>query len=215
MNLSKRLEGLYDLIPQDSILVDIGTDHGLLLIKAVVSGRSRYAYGLDINELPLQQAHDNVVRFGCEERVSLVLSDGLQSFNETGDCFVLAGMGAETIWGIIDYYEFDNDDTIIVQSNTKHYWFRKTATQAGFDIVDEVFMFDNEKPVFIIVLKKSGQKTYSERELRLGPLLIQKKTKDYMNYLAMRYTHLEKIKHNRHDLELEFKDIAAIIKKGQ
>ncbi|MDE8185730.1 tRNA (adenine(22)-N(1))-methyltransferase TrmK, partial [Erysipelothrix rhusiopathiae] len=81
-------------------VADVGTDHGLLLIKAIQEHKAIMGYGLDIAEKPLQQARDNVERFGFHDKIELHLGNGLEGFKGDADCFVIAGMGAETIWSI-------------------------------------------------------------------------------------------------------------------
>lgn len=214
MKLSKRLQAIHDHIPKGAILADIGTDHGLLMIQAIQSGQAVFAYGLDINKEPLQQAHDNLVRFSLEAKIHLILSDGLASFKEDADTFVLAGMGAETIMGIMDAYEFKETDTIIIQSNTKHYWLRSTLIDSGYTITKEIFMMDQGKPVFIQVVQKIPSRAYSECEKHMGAYLINHLDTEYENYLTQRLDYLETIKHNNTFLEEEYQCILKLLKKG-
>lgn len=214
MKLSKRLEALYDLIPTDSRLVDIGTDHGLLMIRAIESGKSTHAYGLDINPMPLDQARENIARHNLEDKIELVLSDGLDKFEGNGDCFVLAGMGAETIWEIMKVYSFSPSDTIIVQSNTKHPWFRETVSANGFVIEDEVFLMDKGIAVFIMVLKKGVSKTLSYVDCVIGPVLGQKLSVEYRDYLIEQHAHIKTIKHNRESLNALFEVLDNVVGKG-
>lgn len=214
MRLSKRLKAIHDHIPANAILADIGTDHGLLMIQAIQSGQAQKAYGLDINADPLQQAHDNVVRFSMEDKIELILSDGLKSFNQTADTFVLAGMGAETIWSIIDAYTFQENDTLIIQSNTKHYWLRQTLNQNGFSITKELFLMDQGKPVFIQIAKLKKSDPLSPCEKHLGAYLIKSMTPEYHHYLQERSIYLKTIKHNNTFLEEEYHCILKHIEKG-
>lgn len=39
MNLGKRLESVYALVPERSVLVDVGSDHGYLPAKLVKNGK--------------------------------------------------------------------------------------------------------------------------------------------------------------------------------
>lgn len=213
MNLSNRLESLFQLIPENSVLVDIGTDHGLLMIRAIESKKSVHAYGLDINKLPLASAKANVKRHKLEDKIELYVSDGLKSFDKEGTCFVLAGMGAETIFGIIDAYEFNPSQTLIIQSNTKHPWLRETLCENGFEFIDEVFMMDKGIPVFIMVVNKGNTSKLSFEDAVLGPILKNKMNKEYTDYLVEYHNHLNKIKHNQKHLEETFKVLDEIVGK--
>ena len=192
MRISKRLQALYDLVPVCDYLVDIGTDHGLLIAAAVKNGRCKYAYGLDIVDGPLQQAQRNIDKYDLGKSISLIKSDGLKSFNKQGDVFVIAGMGAETIVNIIDAYTFNVNQEIIIQSNTKNPWLRKTLVEKGFMIIDEVFLYDNRKPVFIMKVKLGNQEL-SVTEQYIGPILMTQENSDYDAYLEHQVRKLKKI----------------------
>lgn len=192
MRISKRLQALFDLVPVCDYLVDIGTDHGLLMIAAVKSGRCKHAYGLDIVEGPLNHAKRNIIKHDLGESITLIKSDGLKNFDKKGNVFVIAGMGAETIIEIIDAYSFDSSQEIIVQSNTKNPWLRNELVTRGFTIVDETFLFDNKKPVFLMKIKK-GKQMLSLKEQYLGPVLMNKHNAEYEDYLQHQVVKLERL----------------------
>ena len=206
MKLSKRLQGILEMIPQGSVLADVGTDHGLLMIKAIKEQKVTFAYGLDINPLPLKQAHDNVVRFAYENKIQLILSDGLKSFEEKANCFVFAGMGTETILEIIKAYEFKDEASLIVQSNTKMALLREKMNYLGFKIIDEMFLMDKSIPTFIIKFTK-GKEVLTPEDLILGPLLRNADNKSYEAYLNGREKHLESIKKFDKNLNHEYQCI--------
>ena len=62
--LSHRLLTIANMISQDSFVIDIGTDHGLLPIFLICSGRVHEAYAVDKSSQALQQAKKNISRFG-------------------------------------------------------------------------------------------------------------------------------------------------------
>lgn len=214
MKLSNRLQAIHDELPKNCILADIGTDHGLLMIKAIQSGVAKYAYGLDINKDPLQQAHDNVVRFAMEDKIELILSDGLKSFSKTANAFVLAGMGTELIWSIIDDYTFDDEDIIIIQSNTKHFELRHLIHDHGFQILKERFMMDQGKPVFIQVIQKGKAHSMTVCQAHLGAYLLNHLDQEYEDYLIQRRDYLKVIAHNNTKLKEEYTCILNVLEKG-
>lgn len=206
MKLSKRLQAILEMIPQDSILADIGTDHGLLMIKAIKDQKVSFAYGLDINPLPLKQAHDNVVRFAYENKIQLILSDGLKEFEGKANCFVFAGMGTETILEIIKAYKFRSEDSLIVQSNTKIALLREKMNHLGFKIVDEMFLMDKSIPTFIIKFIKK-EEILTPEDIILGPVLRSSQNPIYEAYLNGREKHLENIKKFDDNLNHEYQCI--------
>lgn len=192
MKLSKRLNAIYNLVPECNTLVDIGTDHGLLIIKTVMENKTKIAYGVDINQGPLDQAAENVKKYDLNDKIHLCLADGLVGFKAQADVFVLAGLGSETIWGIIEAYPFDENQTIIIQSNSKLTWLRKTLFKNGFSILNEKFLYDRKKPVFILVVKKINQ-AVSLEDIYLGPILKNQSNLDYFKYLEKRCVNLSEI----------------------
>lgn len=214
MKLSKRLQAIHDEIPHDAIIADIGTDHGLLMIAAIQSGRATFAYGLDINPDPLQQAHDNVVRFDLQDKIQLILSDGLKSFEHRANTFVLAGMGSDLIWNIMKDYPFEADDTIIIQSNTKHYDLRLALVNHGFTINKEIYLMDQNKPVFIQVVQYRQADPISLCQAHLGVSLEEAQNPEYKAYLEQRSDYLSQIAHNNSKLNEEYQCILGALKKG-
>lgn len=212
MKLTQRLKALYDLIPQDSVLVDIGTDHGYLVIKAVKDNKVRHAYGLDIGVGPLNQAKQNIKQYGLENNITLMLLDGLKGFEADANCYVIAGMGAETIYSIISNKDFKEDDIILIQSNTKNAWLRKELNKLGFRIRDEVFLIERNKPVFIMALSL-GSQNLTEEEILLGPILLKAENESYYHYLLQRLSHLETIKQHRDVDQVEIDSIKNYIKE--
>lgn len=205
MKLSNRLQAIHDLIPLQAVLVDVGTDHGLLMIAALQSGRVLQGYALDIAKKPLEAAKRNVTTYGLDGRVHFELRDGLKGFMGDGSCYVIAGMGADTILGIVESYPFASQDTIIVQSNTKLAWLRAQLNAFGFVIVEEVFLIDKTIPTTILSLKKTGEKqSFDDVDLWVGPCLKQHHNREYDAHLKDRLAYLETIKHHDELLEEEY-----------
>lgn len=182
MNLSKRLNHIINLIDPCEVLVDIGTDHGYVLIDAIKKNKCNKAYGLDIASGPLSFAKNNIEEHGLENQIELMKLNGLIGFTHDADTFVIAGMGYETIINILSNYKFNSTQTIIVQSNTKQYDFRKELNKLNFKIIDEVFFYDNKKPVTILKLKLEDEKL-SDYEYFIGPILKDSVNIEYVNYL--------------------------------
>ncbi|AZK44247.1 SAM-dependent methyltransferase [Erysipelothrix piscisicarius] len=215
MKLSNRLTEIFNLIPDQARVADVGTDHGLLLIKAIQEHKASFGYGLDIAEKPLQQARENVERFGLKDKIELQLGNGLEGFQGDANCYVIAGMGAETIWSIISNYKFNENDTIIIQSNTKNAWLRQTVSEHGFALIDERFILEREIPVFIMVIKvsTSNQSALTQEDVLIGPMLKKQLNEDYRIYLTNRANHLYSIKKHNVAFEEEYNTIKNILEK--
>ena len=82
---------------------DIGTDHGYLICSLVEEGIAQRGIAADINAMPLDKARQEVIRRGLEERIQLVLTDGLTGIDpEEVDEVFIAGMGGDLMAQILD-----------------------------------------------------------------------------------------------------------------
>lgn len=177
--LSKRLEVVSSFIKDNSKIIDIGCDHGLLSIYLAEKYQNINIIASDVNKNALSSAIKNIKERGLEEKIETRLGNGLEVISpEEIDTVVIAGMGANTIVGILKYSQdkLVNVDNIIVQSNTDLYFLRKNITSIGYYIEDEVLVED--KGIIYTVIKfTKGKKKYNYKELYLGPILLEKNDK--------------------------------------
>ncbi|TNF07749.1 MAG: SAM-dependent methyltransferase, partial [Bacillota bacterium] len=162
MARNKRISFLAELTKGYHKVLDIGTDHGLVLKKAFEKGYIQEAIASDINEKPLNQARRNLKNYP----VHYVTSDGFLAINESFDLAVIAGMGAYLICDILNHAP-KHDVTYILQANDKHEILRKYLMDHGFKIIDE-YLVDDKFPYLILIVKR-GSMILSEDELYLGP----------------------------------------------
>ena len=180
IKLSKRLEAISSLIPQNSKVIDIGCDHGLLDIYLYQQKISNKVIASDINENALNNAKENIKKNNLEKYIETRLGSGLDTLNEDDniDTIVISGMGAHTVISILknNKQKINNVKNIIVQSNTKLDFLRKEITKMNYMIEDELLVEDNKK-VYTIIKFIKGKKKYTKKEIILGPILIEKNTK--------------------------------------
>ncbi|CAM3572550.1 class I SAM-dependent methyltransferase [Erysipelothrix urinaevulpis] len=214
IKISNRLQAIGALVPDGSVLVDIGTDHGLLMLHLLEEEKIQFAYGLDIAKEPLESAAQNLKAYPMySDKVHLILSDGLKSFDNDANCFVMAGMGGETIRDIIQAYDFKANDTLIIQANSKLFLLRKFLNRHNFDIIDEVFIEDNGKYYTFIKAIKDNCGGLSEESLVLGPVLTEKKEPLYLDYLNQRQKHLQTITQFNKEVKHEYDIIKKYLKR--
>ena len=63
LKLSKRLQAIYDLVPQSNVIADIGSDHAFLPIALVLNGKVTRAYASEVNEGPYEMSVKNVEKY--------------------------------------------------------------------------------------------------------------------------------------------------------
>lgn len=177
--LSIRLEVVSSYVNDNSKIIDIGCDHGLLSIYLANKYKNISIIASDINKNALNNAITNIKKEKLEDRIETRLGSGLEvvEANEI-DTIVISGMGANTIVGILKYStdKLKNVKNIIIQSNTDLYFLRKEVTKLGYYIEDESLVEDSNI-IYTVIKFSKGKKRYSYRKLYLGPILIEKNDK--------------------------------------
>lgn len=121
-------------------VADIGTDHAYLPIWLARNGLVEKAIAADINLGPLQKAAMNVKRHLVSDLVETRLSDGLdQVFPHEADDIIIAGMGGETIAGIIQKAPWlkQNKKNLVLQPMTCAKELREFLAREGYALQDE------------------------------------------------------------------------------
>ena len=93
----KRIETLASLVDKDAYVLDIGTDHAYLPIYLYKNNITKSIVGSDISKNALEYAKTNLVKYGLENKIKLIVSDGFKNINETFDIAIISGVGTETI----------------------------------------------------------------------------------------------------------------------
>ena len=103
INISKRLEAISNLVPNNSRIIDIGCDHGLLDIYLYQHNISKKIICTDINQNALNNAILNIKKNKLEKHIETRLGNGLEVLNDEDDIdtIIISGMGSHTIVGIL------------------------------------------------------------------------------------------------------------------
>ncbi len=183
--INKRLETIAHMIQKCMVAADIGTDHAFLPIYLIENGIAEKVIASDINKAPLDSALKNIKSRQLEDRIELVLSDGLSNINEDCDVIIIAGMGFYTCNHILDEADekLDNCKQIIIEVNKDVDKLRKYLSDNDFIINNEEFIREKGHDYIIIDAKKGKHHDLNEKEILCGPILMQKKNKDYLEYV--------------------------------
>lgn len=193
--LNKRLKAITELIEPCEVLMDVGSDHGFLPLYLLLNKKIKHAIIGEINQGPLEQAKKNF-RDYANLSVSYLLSDGLKQNNQKLDAVVIAGMGYETIEHIIlqDIEQFKSISQILIQSNTKNDQLKQFLNDNHFSIIDESIVKDRKYFYPVIKVKYDQNKQLlNKSEILFGPILIQKNTDIFKDYLLFQKGIEEKI----------------------
>lgn len=192
--LSKRLIQVGDFVPQDAVLLDVGSDHAYLPIHLVKTKRISKAIAGEVVKGPYESAVANVKSASLEEQITVRLANGLAAFDPAVDdvtTITIAGMGGHLIAEILE----DGRDklcqvsTLILQPNNGERHLRQWLQAHDFTISDEKILAENDKIYEIIVAhpRKSADKL-TEAELCFGPFLLQEKSAVFLEKWASELT---------------------------
>ena len=111
--ISKRLLCCASIIRPGARVADVGCDHGYLGIYLLQQGIASFVAAMDLRPEPLEKARQNAARFQTADRMSFAVCDGLAAVGKGFvDTVVCAGMGGDTISGILDDCTWAKDPEI-------------------------------------------------------------------------------------------------------
>ena len=144
--ISPRLLACAALVPPCRRAADVGCDHGYMAIHLLQSGAVESVIASDINEMPLQSALHNAVRYGVREKMSFYLSDGVRKIPRDFDCLICAGMGGDTMVSILEAAPWLRSDqyTLILQCQSKTPLLRRYLSDNGWAIDRETILRDGK-----------------------------------------------------------------------
>lgn len=175
MIISKRLKAIANFVPQNSILGDIGTDHGYLPVYLIENNISKKVIATDISKNSLEKTIDIVKVKELKERIDTRLGDGLEVIRPFEiDTVVISGMGGLLI---IDILEGNKDITnsitnFIFQPNIASKELREYLYENSFEIIDEKLVYESNKFYETIYAKRGKSYLRKDIYLEIGEQLI-------------------------------------------
>ena len=192
--LSKRLKSIADLVPNNARVIDIGTDHAYLPIYLYENNITKNITASDISSKVLKSSLDNLKKHNLDDKITLVLSDGLKSIKENFDVAIIAGMGTHTIKKILSASPIPN--TLIIQSNNDHYELRLFLNTLDYKIAKEI-VIEDKLHYYIIIKFQKGRELLSKEELLFG----KSNNINYYSYLLDKYQKIHKKSQDKKYLE--------------
>lgn len=136
--LDARLSAAFAYVRPGHAAADIGCDHGKLSAALAGSGRCPLVLACDLRPGPLQKARAACAAYG--DRVQFRLGSGLSVLRPgEADDIIIAGMGAETIIGILEAapWVYDARYNLVLVPATKHSILRRWLARSGFALAGE------------------------------------------------------------------------------
>ncbi|MDY0234615.1 MAG: class I SAM-dependent methyltransferase [Gudongella sp.] len=196
MKLSNRLETILKLIPQNSIVADIGTDHGYIPRELIKNKISKFVIATDISAPSLEKTKEIVKNEDLDKSIDTRLGDGLSLIKEFEvDVVLIAGMGGILISEILTEakQKLDTFGTYILQPMVGADELRKYLINNGFRIVDEELAKEEDRIYEIIVAQRGLQAFTNEIDYEINPLLIEKNHPFWRELILNRIKQKEKV----------------------
>ncbi|NLY86419.1 MAG: SAM-dependent methyltransferase [Tissierellia bacterium] len=220
MKLSNRLIAIANFVPKNSIVADIGTDHGYIPVYLVENNIAKKVIGTDISKGSLDKIIDYIKTLNLEHIIDARLGDGLEVIKPYEvDTVIIAGMGGLLIRDILEKNKEVTDSiaNFILQPMVAAKELRQYLVDNNFEIIEEELVKEDGKYYEIIFAKKG--KSYIEKEIyyEISPLLIKKKHPLLREFIQFRLRELENIIEEIKDINTEkskerYLEISAKIK---
>jgi tRNA (adenine22-N1)-methyltransferase len=185
----KRLEAVASFVGRGARLCDVGSDHAKLPIWLFNNEIISSAVITDINEAPLKRARAAIERAGFLSRSLFFCCDGLAGIDPRSfDTVVMAGMGGETIAGILSRAPWLKDGfSLILQPNSGQYELRAWLYSNNYAITEGRLAREGGRFYTIMTAKGDNfPQRPSEAELYAGSEFVLAKDAlfcDYADYL--------------------------------
>ena len=183
---SLRLNEIFNLVDKNSIVADIGTDHGIIPIMLSKFNLAKKIIATDISENSLNKLKEKLKQNDNINNIETRVSDGLNSFFEYEiDTIIISGMGGILIKGILNT-NLDiakTAETLILSPNNSLDVVRKFLVNNNFKIIDEKDVFENSKYYQILKVSYGKDLFYEDYEYNYGKILIKNKSKNLKLFL--------------------------------
>ncbi|MBO4359245.1 MAG: SAM-dependent methyltransferase [Erysipelotrichaceae bacterium] len=185
------------MIEKGKTVFDVGSDHALLPCFLVKEGICPKAYAGEIAEGPLSRSRETIEKYGLEDKVFPVLSDGLSHAGDDVSIVVIAGMGYHTIKHILDSCDVSRYQYFILQSNNDVDKLRQYISDHSYTIEDERVVHDG---FYYQIIRFSADlhDSYTPKEIKYGPILLRNRDETFLSYLEERRMRLIKINDRAH-----------------
>ena len=174
IHLDSRLSMIAQLVGRCECYADIGCDHGRLGAFMLQSHLCQRAILTDISEPSLNKARTLLGKAGLLDRVRLEVCDGIPILGDDVDTVVISGMGGTTIADILHAGRDKlGGARLVLQPNVGTRELRSALCEIGYSIVDENVIRDSRR-LYVIIAARPGEAKYCEKQLIVGPVLLEK-----------------------------------------
>jgi len=199
MELSLRLQTIADMVPT-SVVADVGSDHGKLMIALFESGKITHGYAIENKKGPYNRLVSALEKENLIDFIVPLFSDGLDDLPESVNTVVIAGMGGNAIIEILKRHprKLDKISTIIVDAHSCLGKIRNEISNLGYIIADERII--KEEGIFYEIIKfiKADLAIYNENDYEFGPILRNEKSAVFKEKYQSRIDEINNIISTKH-----------------
>ena len=189
INLSPRLQCIADYVVPGSRVIDVGTDHAYVPIWLLQNRICSSAAATDIRPGPLKNAAFDAEKYGVSDCLKLILCDGLTGCTpDMADTLILAGMGGETIMGILNTSPWALEQHLILQPQTKKSELRSWLKARGLCVLDAVLAYDAGRIYLVWSVGKGEMRDCAA----IDPILMEKRDPLLKPYIEDHFKRLRK-----------------------
>lgn len=178
MNINLRLKSIINEIEGTS-LADIGCDHGIVSVNALIENKVKRVIACDISDKSLDKAR-NLARQNNIKNIEFRCGDGLSVINDGEiDCVVIAGMGGCEIINILSK-KLDSIERYVLLAHTHVKDLREFLVANSLKIIKDEVLY-SDKHYYTIIVAEKGKDKLTKKEILLGRDSL--KNEFYKNYL--------------------------------
>ncbi len=178
--LDHRLGAIYEMVKGGTV-ADIGTDHALLPVALVASGRCTAGFACDIGQGPLDSAGRTIAAAGLSDRIERILCDGIPPRCYDCDTVIIAGMGGLLIADILARAALTPQTQLLLQPMTKAPELRRWLLTHGFFIRREQYVREGKMLYVILDASPGPSEDYTEAELEVGKFTDSAPGREYLS----------------------------------
>ena len=160
--LSHRLKIIMSLLGKCRCLADIGTDHGMLPIFAVTSGKAAKAIASDLRSGPLERCRKNVEFYGVAGKIDVRQGNGFESIDpDEADAAAICGMGGMLICEILSDAlsrgKIAPGTKLLLSPNTHDEYVRRLLYGGSFEKIREKALRDSGRIYLAVSCVYTGE----------------------------------------------------------
>ena len=209
--ISLRLNEICNLVDKNSIVADIGTDHGIIPMMLSKNCISKKIIATDISKNSLEKLEKKLILNDNITNIETRVSDGLDCLDEFEvDTIIISGMGGILIKEILErnLNIAKSANYLILSPNNSLDFLRKFLYENNFFIEKEKDVFENQKYYQILKVKRGKDFYKNEYEYLYGKLLIKNKSENLKLFLENEIKKYESILEK---INIESKDNERIL----